>query len=113
MLLNIDPRDNESLEQGTQFIKEFNDSLSQFSVGATKIEKQIKNYFSINPEDEEVEHESADNNGQSGRVIRELDKSESHTLDENFTYQKQIRSRGEGTFPQRPLSWDLQCISPS
>jgi hypothetical protein len=86
MLLNIDPRDNESIEQGAQFIKEFNDSFFQFSEGATKIEKQIKNYFSINPEDEEVEHESADNNGRNGRVIKELDKSESHTLDENFTY---------------------------
>lgn len=88
MLLNIDPRDNKSLEQGTQFIKEFNESFSQFSEGATKIEKQIKNYFSINPEDEDMEHESADNEGQSGRVIRELDKNESHTLDENFTYKR-------------------------
>jgi len=88
MLLNIDPRDNESIEQGAQFIREFNDSFFQFSEGATKIEKQIKKYFSINPEDEEVEHESATNNNRSSRVIRELDKNESHTLDENFTYKR-------------------------
>ncbi|MEE4359652.1 MAG: hypothetical protein V2I97_24485 [Desulfococcaceae bacterium] len=88
MLLNIDPRDNESLEQGIQFIKEFNDSFSQFSDGANRIEKQIKNYFSIDPEGEEMEHEITDNEGKNGRVIKELDKSESHTPDENFTYKR-------------------------
>ena len=30
MLLSIDPRDNESLAQGTQFIMAYNDSLGQF-----------------------------------------------------------------------------------
>lgn len=89
MLLNIDPRDNESIERGTQFIKEFNDSFSLFREGSRRIEKQIKKYFSIDPEHEEVEHESIKNDaGRANRLIKELDKNESHTLDEDFTYKR-------------------------
>ncbi len=87
MLLNIDPRDNNSLEQGFQFIKAFNNSLSLFCDGADKIETQIKNYFSINPEEEEIEHESS-YDSENSRVIKELDKTEPHTLDEDFTYKR-------------------------
>jgi len=87
MLLNIDPRDNESLEQGSRFIKSFNDNLSIFSNSALKIEEQIKEYFSINPEEDEIVSDSSSVNKVS-RVIKVLDKSKSHTLDENLTYKR-------------------------
>ena len=58
-----------------------------FSEGADKIEAQIKNYFSINPEEEEIEHESSYDAANS-RVIKELDKTKPHTLDEDFTYKR-------------------------
>lgn len=51
MLLSIDPRDNVSLYNGLTFIKEFNDNLSVFSASSSKIEQQMKKYFSINNED--------------------------------------------------------------
>ncbi len=87
MLLNIDPRDNQSLEQGTRFIKEFNENLDQFVDSASKISGQIKIHFSINPEEEEIEKEFAGQASQD-RIIRELDKTAPHTLDENFTYKR-------------------------
>lgn len=87
MLLSIDPRDNESLQQGLQFIKEFNDNSAEFSRVSTKIEQQLKQFFSINPEDEELEKESADN-FQRARIIKELDRTEPHSLDESFTYKR-------------------------
>ena len=87
MLLNIDPRDNQSLENGLNFIKEFNDSLSQFVIGSNRIESQIKKYFSINPEEEDVQQESAEGN-KNIRIKKELDNSVPHTLDENFTYKR-------------------------
>jgi hypothetical protein len=87
MLLNIDPRDNESLERGTKFIKEFNDNLNRFTGSANKIADQIKTHFSINPEEEEVEREAI-NRQKRDRIIKELDKTKPHSLDENFTYKR-------------------------
>lgn len=87
MLLSIDPRDNESLKKGVQFIQAFNDSSAQFSSAATQIEQQIKLFFSINPEDDELEKESVDNHNNT-RIIKDLDKTEPHSLDESFTYKR-------------------------
>ncbi len=87
MLLNIDPRDNASLEQGTRFIKTFNENLDQFIGSTTKITGQIKTYFSINPEEEDIEKESV-NQQKKERIIKELDKTKPHSLEENFTYKR-------------------------
>lgn len=88
MLLNIDPRDNDSLEQGARFIRSFNDNLDQFMEITTKIAEQIKTHFSINPEEEEIEKESMKNQQKQDRIIRELDKTAPHSLDESFTFKR-------------------------
>lgn len=87
MLLSIDPRDNESLEEGTRFIKEFNTNLSSFSSSAQAMAEQIKTHFGVNPEIEDVETESSDQKKRN-RIIKELDKTEPHALGENFTYKR-------------------------
>ncbi|MDT8389818.1 MAG: hypothetical protein RRC34_04840 [Lentisphaeria bacterium] len=87
MLLSIDPRDNESLDEGAQFIKEYNDVLGTFTQSTAKIAEMIKRHFDVNPEEDEVEKESA-NRGKRDRIIKELDRTESHFLGENFTYKR-------------------------
>ena len=87
ILLSIDPRDNESLESGTQFLKSFNESLNQFTDSAGRIEAQIKEHFGINPEEEDVERETVDLQKRE-RIVKELDKTARHSLDENFTYKR-------------------------
>jgi len=87
MLLSIDPRDNESLDQGTQFIKAYNDSLSQFTESSARIAQMVKAHFGINPEEDDVVKESG-NRLQRERLIAELDQTVSHTLNENFTYKR-------------------------
>lgn len=88
ILLNIDPSDNESVQQGAQFIQEFNDNFDQFNQSARKLEKQIQKYFAVNPEAEKLEHETVENNSQSSRLIEELNNYKFHTLDDNFTYKR-------------------------
>jgi len=85
ILLNIDPRDNKSIEKGFTFIKEFNDSVSQFTINSNRVETQIKKYFSINPEEEDVQRENIQDNK---NLIKELNNLPNHTLDENFTYKR-------------------------
>ena len=87
MLLNIDPRDNESIENGMQFIIAFNESLNQFVDSTSKIEKQIKSHFRINPEEDDIEKETA-NRSKRERIVQELDTTTRYSLDENFTYKR-------------------------
>jgi len=87
MLLSIDPRDNESLEEGTCFIKKYNTNLSQFSSASQALAEQIKTHFGVNPEVADVEIEINDQE-KKNRIIKELDKTEAHSLDEIFTYKR-------------------------
>lgn len=87
MLLSIDPRDNESLEQGLNFIKAYNENLNQFTISSTKLAEQVKTYLGINPEEDELEQES-NNRIKRDRIIKELDKTSPHMLDEDFTYKR-------------------------
>lgn len=87
MLLQIDPRDNESLKEGTEFISVYNDDLFEFSKVSEKLKKTIEKQFSIVPETEDIE--SDENNAQSRtRIVAELDKTEPHNLYEDFTYKR-------------------------
>jgi len=85
--LDIDPRDNESLENGVKFLRNYNNNLADFTKAANKISENFRSYFKINPEDENIEGETS-NGDRKKRIIQELDKTESHTLNENFTYKR-------------------------
>lgn len=85
--LDIDPHDNESLENGMKFLRSYNNNLTDFTKATNKISENLRSYFKINPEGETVEGESSDS-VQKERIIQELDKTKPHTLDENFTYKR-------------------------
>lgn len=87
MLLSIDPRDNVSLDQGLKFIKAYNENLNQFTLSSTKLAEQVKAYLGINPEEDELEQETQ-NRQKRDRIIKELDKTSPHSLDEDFTYKR-------------------------
>jgi hypothetical protein len=87
ILLSIDPRDNASLENGSQFLKSFNESLNQFTDSVGRLESQMKEYFDINPEEDELERETLDRQRRE-RIIKELDNTTRHSLNENFTYKR-------------------------
>jgi len=87
ILLDIDSRDNESLENGFKFLKYFNNNLADFTKATGKITKNLRDYFKMNPEDENIEGESTDTEKKI-RIIQELDKTKPYTLEENFTYKK-------------------------
>lgn len=85
--LGIDPRDNESVKQGYEFLTRYNDNISTFSQAANVIENQIKSYYNVNPETDDLVR--ADHNKtEKERLIMELDKTQAYTLGENFTYKR-------------------------
>ncbi len=85
--LDMDPRDNESLESGMKFLKSFNNNLADFIKATNKITENLRDYFEINPENENIEGESYDIDKRK-RIIQELDKTKPYTLGENFTYKR-------------------------
>lgn len=87
MLLSIDPRDNESIEEGAEFIKTYNNRLDAFIACANAVTEGLKVYFDVDPEKDEVES-STDEHKSRDRIIQELDSTEAHFLDENFTYKR-------------------------
>ena len=87
MLLQIDPRDNESLKEGYEFITAYNEDLNKFSCSTSRLKKKIEHHFSIKSETEEIETDK-DSKVSRERIIEELDKTEPHSLEENFTYKR-------------------------
>lgn len=85
MLLEINPRDNESLDSGVKFIKAYNDNINIFCESARVVENQLKEHFKVNPEEQDIIVESADRQKRE-RIIAELDKETAYSLDDNFTY---------------------------
>lgn len=87
MHLNIDPRDNTSLKEGYEFISAFNDDLDAYSKLTQNLKKRIEKHFTVNSETEEIE-QSHDIKDKRQRIIAELDKTQPHELNENFTYKR-------------------------
>ena len=87
MLLSIDPRDNDSLDKGVNFIKEFNRNMMQFTQSAARIAEQVKTHFGINPEEDELE-QGNDSRSSRERITKELDKTQAYNLQDDFTYKR-------------------------
>ena len=73
ILLDIDSRDNESLENGIKFLKKFNNNLEDFTKATSNISENLRDYFKMNPEDENIEG-GYSNNIQKERIIQELER---------------------------------------
>lgn len=84
LLLAIDPRDNESLKRGLEFIASFNDEFATFSKSASSIEKLLTSYFEVTTEEEDVVAETVQNK----QVVKSLDKSKPVALESDFTFKR-------------------------
>lgn len=104
--LDIDPRDNESLENGMKFLRSYNNNLTDFTKATNKISENLRSYFKINPEGENVEGESSDSDRKK-RIIQELDKNEPHTLDEDFIYKRPYGFILEGSAFKGLKTWKI------
>lgn len=85
--LSIDPRDNESVKQGYEFLSSYNDNINEFLSITNKIEEQVKTHLGISPETEDIVR-SDKNKTERDRIIKELDKTQVYYLGENFTYKR-------------------------
>ena len=85
--LGINPRDNESVAAGTQFLQDYNLATNQLSQAAATIEQYLFNYFRNDLEKVQsvVEHGN-DDTIKNQRMINELDRGKAYTLTDNHNF---------------------------
>lgn len=87
--LSIDPRDNESVIAGSQFIQAYNVATGQLSKAAASIEQQLSHYFQKDTESlQPVIEQGTDDSQKNQRMIKELDRSKAYSLRDNFTFKR-------------------------
>ena len=104
--LDIDHNDNESIKQGVTFKSDFNQRNSQFTASANALSELIQNYTNI-PLYSEDENKNSTNHSHSERerIIKELNKKESHSLREDFKYKRPFGFVLEDTAYTNKLTW--------
>jgi hypothetical protein len=84
--LGIDHNDPDELEAGVAFKQEYNAAMTEFAQAAERIQQLITDYTSVAADDEATDPDV--NADEHDRIIKELDRSQRHTLDEDFRYKR-------------------------
>ena len=83
--LNIEHNDSQAVQKGSEFKVAFNERLNEFNRISSEISDLIENYTNIHPESVDIVQKSSP---EHERIIRELNSSEPHTIEETFTFKR-------------------------
>jgi hypothetical protein len=86
--LNIDHNDARALKEGVEFKLAYNEKLSEFSRLADELSRLIQSFTSVSTTPPEDVLHAGKNSAETQHLIRELDRSQPHTLEEDFTYKR-------------------------
>jgi hypothetical protein len=86
--LSIEHNEPEALKEGYEFKQSYNEKMIEFDRLASEISALVQQYTSISLEEPEKQILGESRESSNNRIIKELDKEEAHTLDENFTYKR-------------------------
>lgn len=94
---SIDHNDSEALEAGVEFKRAFNAKAAGFDSAASELSELVQQYTSVRLD--EAEESGGTDLATNERIINELNREESHYLDEDFTYKRPhgFILDGEGT----------------
>jgi hypothetical protein len=82
--LNIDHNDQDALERGCQFKKEYNEKRQNFDSLACELSVLVQQFTQIDLLAEEQSGFEDENANE--RIVQELNREQPHRIDENFTY---------------------------
>jgi hypothetical protein len=85
--LGIDHNDNEAMEQGIAFKREYNDNVAQFGQIAEGISVMVQQFTNVKSSDDGRESTTSDRTSRD-RIIAELDVYQPHALNEQFTFKR-------------------------
>jgi len=101
--LNIDHNDSNELEAGVAFKQEYNAAMTDFAQAAERIQQLITDYTSVAADDEATDPDVGTE--EHDRIIQELDRSQRHTLDEDFRYKRPYGFVFEGHAAKDLRTW--------
>lgn len=84
--LSIDHNDPAELEAGISFKREYNEAIAEFAQVSARIQGLITGFTAVEADDEATPADA--DAAEHQRVIRELDRGEPHSLDEDFKYKR-------------------------
>ncbi len=100
--LNIEHNDSQAVQKGSEFKVSFNKKLNEFNRISSEISDLIENYTNIHPESIDIVQKSS---LEHERIIRELDSSEPHTIEETFTFKRPYGFVFEGQAYKDVKNW--------
>jgi hypothetical protein len=83
--LSIDHNDSQALQKGVEFKLAFNNKLDNYNQIISDISTLIQHFTHVS---EEVVDVAQQGTPEHERIIRELDSTQPHTIDESFTYKR-------------------------
>lgn len=84
--LTIDRQDLAAFDDGVRFMRTYIERMASFDDLASEISAMVQGYTSVRLESDE--QTGVDNREQNERLIRELDRDQPHTIDEDFTFRR-------------------------
>lgn len=100
--LSIAHNDNDALQRGVAFKKEYNEKVAAFDRLSGDISHLVQSYMGLSLEHEE---KATTDSKENQRVIKSLNKYEKHSLDEEYTYKKPYGFSIEGKGYQNVDKW--------
>ena len=84
--LSIDHNDSESLEEGVQFKRAYNEKMAAFDTLASELSTMVQQFTAVHLESGEQSGEESETENE--RIVQELNREEPHAIDEDFTYKR-------------------------
>jgi len=84
--LSIDHNDPDSLEEGVQFKRQYNEKMAAFDRLSSELSAIVQQFTSVNLESEE--QSGLDDQQRNERIIQQLNREEPHSIDEDFTFKR-------------------------
>jgi len=88
--LSIDHNDSGAVQRGAEFKVAFNEAVSEFSQSSNHLEQLVGDFMEVPTFEAPAAPESPEEREHRERIIRSLDKSVPHTLEEDFRYKRPI-----------------------
>jgi hypothetical protein len=84
--LSIDHNDPDSLEEGVDFKRHYNEKMAAFDRLSSELSTIVQQFTSVSLESEE--QSGLDDQQRNERIIQELNREEPHSIDEDFTFKR-------------------------
>lgn len=104
--LNIDHNDTQAMEEGVNFKRLYNEKLVSFDRLVSDLSGLVQNFTKVPVEDDHDDEPDWQDTEVNERIIRDLDRTTPHSLDEDFRYKRPYGIIFQGKAYQNLVTWN-------